>query len=196
MFQTFAIFFSGFTETLRHRTGTELAFCAAHEMFADRGIFFGLFTWDQDAAELAEFIRRTGEADAKIALVGHSWGGWKAIMLAGELANTVERRKVDQLVLADAVYRTSWQPEWLARRGVPLNPVSLLKFPRLVVSDNVGEVTWFRQFVDRRIQGHDLLAAAKTTRVNPPKVLDCEHGQVDEHPAFRSAVERAIFNAT
>jgi pimeloyl-ACP methyl ester carboxylesterase len=187
--------FSGFTETRRECCGTErLFFELRRREPIDTLIEFD--EWDADPEGIAHFVDRNAAIAPRIVVVGYSWGGDKAVELCAALGE--RHLPVRHLVLCDAVWRSGWQPAWMARRGIPLNPLSLTRLPKLKIPASVREVTWLRQTTDRRIRGHDVSAIdPQRTLVHPPVVLDGRsHGQMDESEEFVRACLAACADAS
>ncbi len=92
---------------------------------------------------------------------------------------------VRHAVLSDAVYRSRVLPTWL-----PANPLSLKHWPAIEVPDNVREVHWFHQAVDRPA-GHRIVAAdPKQTRVHPGTKLSVPHARMDDAAAYHGMAWR------
>jgi pimeloyl-ACP methyl ester carboxylesterase len=152
-------------------------------------------TWKQPWSDVAELVEewRANDRDPVVNIYGYSFGGCSAVLLAREL----KRRdlSVTHMLLADPVFR--WWNILGAWR-------SMMPFSRIVVPENVRQVTWFRQRnprfaftrdgapcgLERFAQpaGHDVIAADPTkTLVGTPQILACEHVYVDDHPAVHAA---------
>jgi thioesterase domain-containing protein len=120
-----------------------------------------------------------GDQPGKIVIAGYSWGGYSATVLARELAK--HGRKVDQMVLCDAVYRHNyWLGNWRA-----LCPLSKIKIPK-----NVKEVSWFKQQKNYP-RGHRIIAESDTTKINKPFELMFKHQRCDDSYLVHKEVFKA-----
>ena len=139
--------------------------------------------WTTDVWELAELIwrLRPPSGPVRIVLVGYSWGGYTAVMLARELG----RRgiEVDAMVLSDAVYRHRyWLGQWRA----------VVPWTEILVPPKVRQVYWLRQR-ETCPRGHDVVPVDRhLTTVHPAVWLDMGHRYADDAPEFhRLAMEVA-----
>jgi len=110
--------------------------------------------WDEDMGALASFMGRLSTPGVQVCLVTYSYGtGVGGLNLATALGRLPHPMPVRLWASADGVYRSRIFPTWL-----PLNPLSLVRGPRIEVPANVHEVLWTRQRVNRPA-GHELVAA-------------------------------------
>ena len=164
-----------------------------------------LRSWCQNWSDLAELVHRSQPSrfldnapPPEIFIIGYSWGGFSATLLAGELK---ERGiKVREMLLCDAVYRHSYKlGHWRAMAGNS----------KIVIPDNVQEVRWFRQqnkrirpFFKGRLNpywwiwpaGHDVVAEDRLkTLIHPPRILNqYEHTYIDDAFEFHNAAVRML----
>ena len=142
-------------------------------MYSDNSTRVELAHWNSDWRAHAECVNRmSDDHHAKIIIAGYSWGGYSSTLLAQELAK--HGRKVQQMVLCDAVYRHRyWLGNWRA-----MCPFSKIKIPA-----NGGEVTWFK--------GHRLVAESDTTKIHNPVELMYKHQKCDDSYLFHKEVFKA-----
>lgn len=158
---------SGFTQSLSHPSGAQSLWDALRRARRPRpcGQCDGdsapvlLFPWDADWAGLAELIWRFRPLDrpTRVFCYAYSWGGgWGFPNLARELRK--RGIEVSHAVLCDAVYRP---------RCRLLSAAALTPWPKILVPDNVREVTWYYQRGGLPA-GHEVVAEdPDQTLVNP-----------------------------
>jgi len=170
------ILISGFTQSVARPTGVEKLWLwmRKHEAPSCR---VSMLEWDSDWAGFAEHVLRTANSKVKeldVRCYAYSWGcGYGFLKLAAELRRRGMR--VSRAVLCDPVYH-SWKTPWRA-------VFSPFWTPKISVPDNVGEVWYFRQ-KQTKPAGHELIAAAPGTKINPPAWLECGHAYADDAPEF------------
>lgn len=137
-----------------------------------------LRNWNDNWRQFAELIWRMrpyhGKPDVRV--YAYSWGaGWGAMQLARQL----KRRGINVrvMVLSDPVYRSPW----LLLRWLSLGSLAFI-----VVPDNVQEVLWFRQKVNRP-KGHRLVAEdPDRTRIAESKWAEVAHQYMDDLDEFHA----------
>lgn len=143
------------------------------------------WVWNERWAERAEMLWLAEQElgrPLKIIVAGYSYGaGWGAMQLAKQLRK--RGMGVYWAVLSDPVYRCSWLiGRWLA----------MTVFGVIGVPDNVANVSWFRQRMNRP-QAHDLLPMdEQVTHIREPKELKRTHQYMDDAPEFHAEVERVV----
>ena len=150
-----------------------------HLMFSSFNTRVELAHWNSDWRAHAEFVdRMCADQHASIVIAGYSWGGYSSTLLARELGK--HGRKVQRLVLCDAVYRHKyWLGNWRA----------LCPFSRIKVPANVEEAIWFRQ-KQNFPRGHNLKPESDTTVIRAPQELDFRHEKMDESYRYHRDVFR------
>lgn len=145
-----------------------------HMLYSNYSTRVELAHWNSDWRAHAECINRMcADHHASVVIAGYSWGGYSSTLLARELAK--HGRKVQQMVLCDAVYRHKyWLGNWRA-----LCPFSKIKIPA-----NVEKVTWFRQ-KQNFPRGHNLKPESDTTIIRNPQELKDKHQQCDDSFLFQ-----------
>ena len=136
--------------------------------------------WNANWENVGNFLLRNVDKDSgyKILIAGYSWGGgWGATNLCKQLK--LRGLDVWHLVMCDAVYRSKWYSmSWR----------SLTRNPKIKISDNVKEVSWFFQTLNKPA-GHKLVATdSKKTIINNPVQLDVGHTYMDEQPEYQDKV--------
>jgi pimeloyl-ACP methyl ester carboxylesterase len=123
------------------------------------------YSWRQynQIPDIARKILREWNADTRLVLVGHSWGGWFVCQLAAQYPLFVSA-----MLLADAVNR----------------PPSASLF----VSCGVDRIYAWRQ-TSGVIRGSEI-AITRGTTWEVDETVDVPHHRVDEWPAFADAVVR------
>lgn len=176
----------GFLQTEGKPTGLSALWHQLHCGLSGPQTVVALKSWRNRWSDTAEWVYRMRNGlTPDIRIVGYSWGGWSAVLLAREL----QRRglPVHSMVLCDPVYRHWYKlGQWRA-----LWPWSTIEIP-----PNVGNVYWCRQQNPRfqpgrpggwfQPAGHDVRAESFRTKVHKPLVLDCEHVYCDDHPEFHN----------
>ena len=170
----------GFLQNRGDDNGMVSLWKSLHVMYSSYSTRVELAHWNSDWRAHAECINRmSDDQQAKVAVVGYSWGGYSATLLARELAK--HGRKVQQMVLCDAVYRHNyWLGNWRA-----MCPLSKIKIPA-----NVEEVTWFKQ-QQNYPRGHKLKPESDTTKINSPMELKYKHQKCDDSYVFHKEVFKA-----
>lgn len=177
----------GFTQSWQKETGQEKLWRALRDLVAQEVYRWGSgasgdvlllppATWDSDVEAVAGLIARNVEGP--VISIGYSWGGgWRAPRLARALQQ--HGRGIQHLILCDPVYRSPWLPTWL-----PINPLSLLRFPTITIPANVRRVSWFFQRVNKPA-GHEPVAQdPKLTLIEPGIELGCAHSEMDDAPEY------------
>jgi pimeloyl-ACP methyl ester carboxylesterase len=142
-----------------------------------------LRNWNDNWRQFAELIwrMRPQNQEPEVRVYAYSFGaGWGAMQLARQL----RRRgiKVRVMVLSDPVFRSPW---------LVLRWLSLVSYAFIVVPDNVLDVIWFRQKVNRPA-GHHLVARdPRRTRINQSTWAEVAHQYMDDLPEFHQACEEA-----
>ena len=170
----------GFLQDRGGDTGMVSLWKSLHMMYSDYSTRVELAHWNSDWRAHAECINRmSDDQHAKIIIAGYSWGGYSSTLLAQELSK--HGRKVQQMVLCDAVYRHRyWLGNWRA-----MCPWSKIKIPA-----NVDEVTWFRQ-KENYPRGHKLKPESDMTKINSPQELKYKHQRCDDSYLFHKEVFKA-----
>ncbi|KKN11269.1 hypothetical protein LCGC14_1028260 [marine sediment metagenome] len=136
-----------------------------------------LRAWNDRWSELAELIWRMRPADnhVSVKIVGYSFGGYSATLLAKELGK--RGIEVRAMVLSDPVYRHWHRLGWWRAMW----PWSEIKIP-----SNVREVWWFRQRQNLP-RGHELVAEKpRNTTIHEPRVLKRDHAWMDDAAEFKN----------
>lgn len=184
---------AGFLQNEGRPTGISALWHKLHFSLSDPQTRVELKSWRNNWSDVAEWCwRMRNGLLPEVRIVGYSWGGFSAVMLAREL----NRRgiPVTQMVLCDPVYRHWYKVgQWRA-----LCPWSKIEIP-----PNVAEVHWCRQtnppFKWGRSggwfqpAGHDLVAEVPNqtgiaipgqTLIHEPVILNCEHSYADDQNEF------------
>lgn len=185
--KTYIICIGGFTQGIGDRSGL---FRLWLKLLRLRGpnVSVDLWKWDTRWGDVAEQIFLASEdwENTRIVVAAFSYGGgWGFLRLARELG----RRGLDieTAVLSDAVYRTKhWLFKWLA----------FVDWPVIKVPDNVRQVFWFFQRMDRP-RGHKVVAVDEiATKIEPGVQLHASHVFCDDHASFHklaiSVAEKAV----
>ena len=175
----------GFLQNRGGDNGMVSLWKSLHMMYSNYSTRVELAHWNSDWRAHAECINRMcGDQQGKIVIAGYSWGGYSSTLLARELAK--HGRKVQQMVLCDAVYRHRyWLGNWRA-----MWPYSKIEIPA-----NVSEVTWFRQ-KQNYPRGHKLKPESDTTIIHRPLELKKNHAKCDDsylvHKEVFKSCQRAM----
>ncbi len=174
----------GFLQNRGDDNGMVSLWKSLHVMYSSYSTRVELAHWNSDWRAHAECINRMSDDQrAKVVIVGYSWGGYSATLLARELSK--HGRKVQQMVLCDAVYRHRyWLGNWRA-----MCPLSKIKIPA-----NVEEVTWFKQ-KQNYPRGHKLKPESDTTKIHSPQELKKTHQKMDESYLFHKEVFKSCLRA-
>ena len=170
----------GFLQNRGGDNGMVSLWKSLHMLYSNYATRVELAHWSSDWRAHAECINRmSDDREAEIVIAGYSWGGYSSTLLARELAK--HGRKVQQMVLCDAVYRHkytlgNWRAMW---------PYSKIEIPA-----NVREVTWFRQKRNYP-RGHKLVPESDTTIIHNPTELKYKHGKMDDSYLFHKEVFKA-----
>lgn len=182
--QHWRILIGGFLQHEGRPSGIGRLWRYVHSAMAAPGTVVDLKSWSDNWNHAAEWIYRLRNGTTPdIRIMGYSWGGMSATLLARALAE--HGLTVRHLVLCDAVYRHRYKlGQWRA----------LLPGSQIVVPANVLEVHWLRQLNPRfdwrrrgspiQPAGHDVVAESRRTCVHAPIILDCEHHDCDDTPEF------------
>lgn len=104
----------------------------------------------------------------RIVIIGYSYGGWTACILANELKK--RKWKVENLLLIDPVWRPiSWLP----------SPSSLWGNWTIDVPNNVNAVNEWHQKINKP-SGHKVITSSRTLHYEQTLML--KHGQIDDDP--------------
>lgn len=167
------VLFSGFTQSERKYNGIEDLSVAMRSM-ADCGkvwVHTPPFVWHKEESTVGAFLASIGAREVMI--VGYSWGGNKAVLLAEELRD--RGIKIPYLILCDPVKRPA--------------PVSYL-----------GKVTWIRKLIKFLLPENVIKATVfvqntkwpygfevdpvLTTHVETKHVDNVPHELMDSYPEF------------
>jgi pimeloyl-ACP methyl ester carboxylesterase len=137
-------------------------------------------SWRDSPASIAKRIwnRRPDDHPPRVVLIGFSYGGWTAILIARELESL--GLDVEVMLLIDAVWRPlAWLPSL----------TSLLRRWKIRVPENVRCVYSWRQQAGAPF-GHEVMCGALT--LHTAHTLTAPHQQIDDHPeVFAKALEVA-----
>lgn len=174
----------GFTESASRRTGMERLWSDLRELASRDVTVLMPWEWNDPMKALAEFIVRNSQGSGmpRVFAVAYSWGGGYAFPRFARACSQLGV-PVDVACLCDPVYRSGLLPWWL-----PLNPLALLRGPRIGIPDSVARVWWVRQDIGLP-RGHDLFPEdPEATDIAPAKVLQVPHTRIDDSPAWRALV--------
>lgn len=182
------ILISGFRQTKRHETGTELVWRRLRQ-FSEPTHCVVYASWRDDWKALAAHIQRCSTEQPIINIVAYSWGvGWGAVRLLNALESWGLR--VCYLASCDGVSRSPYLPAI-----IPLNPLSLLS-SRTIKVGNVAVVEWCRQR-ETRPYGHTIVArkgprrmSTVEPRILAPSVIELPHTEIDRHQWFIATAVR------
>lgn len=153
-----------------------------HSVHAAPDVRVEFRAWNDRAGPLAELVWRLRPDTNRPAVVicAYSWGGASAQNIADQLAR--RGLVVDQMVLADAVYRHGYcLGNWRA----------LVPWSQITIPHNVRRVAWFRQKTNRP-RGHDLTAADPTkTTIEAATLARVDHKYMDDLREFHVAAMAA-----
>ncbi len=179
---------TGFTESLRHPTGTEDLHRHILRPLASPSVqVLTPIPWDHDVAGLAHYLARAHITSA--AVVAYSWGAGFA---APRFAKTCRQLgiQIPLMLLCDPVYRPQWLPAWLG--PAPLAIRALLPgSATITIPPGVSEVHSVRQTLDLP-RAHPLRAASPSTTIHPPITLPFGHTVIDEAPAWKNLVRTQL----
>lgn len=172
----------GFRESADRRTGMERLWSLLRAHASPSCTVLSPWEWKDNMRSLAEFIVRNSNAKPRILVVAYSWGGGYAFPRFARCCDQLGVI-IETACLCDPVFRSRLLPPWL-----PMNPLSLLRGPRIVVPGSVETVYWVRQKLFPPC-GHDLVPAdPEATEVLQPKILNVPHTRIDDSPAWRELV--------
>jgi hypothetical protein len=177
----------GFRQTARYPTGLEQGpWADARGLASATCWILPPLPWDTDVEAIAALIARNTTHNATIVGRFYSWGcGWLFPRLARQMH--VHGRGFRHVALCDPVYRSAVLPSFL-----PLNPLSLLRSPRIEIPANVKEVEWTRQYVDLP-RAHDLVAEdPHVTTIHAAIECRVPHVRMDEHVLYRAMCARSL----
>jgi thioesterase domain-containing protein len=135
-----------------------------------------LRSWRDDAWQVAEHIWRM--RPRRIVLIGYSYGGYTATLVAREL--NARGVVVDALLLCDAVWRT---------RASIASPLSLFSRWTIDVPPNVRRLWSWRQ-MNNLPAGHQLKIAASTEIMHGEMVPNVRHQYMDDYHVFHAEALR------
>lgn len=168
------------------RTGIHRIQHAIHEQCSGPQTRVLLKSWRDCMADLADRIQlwRPESGMPRITIIGYSYGGYTATLLADQLGE--RGLAVENLLLIDPVWRP--RPSWAS-------PLSLYRGHTISVAPNVRHLWHWHQIARRACepQGHRLNVTNKTTwhtKLAPP--CSCNHVSIDDQPQIkRKALEVA-----
>jgi pimeloyl-ACP methyl ester carboxylesterase len=195
--QALIVFISGFTQSEKRFNGVFRQFRNAlvyRRQQRGEGARIEYRTWRYDWEAMAEYSQHMLDPGGVVYIVGYSWGGgWGARRYTQELAN--RGIEVPELLLCDAVYRSSVLPVW-----APANIRSVFNSgplaPKIEIPSNVRNVHWLRQR-ENKPQGHDVSPVnPQRTALTMPVLLKLPHSEMDESDEFAEMsfemVDRAL----
>ena len=170
------IIISGFTQTLRAETGSERLWLQLRKHSTPSRMVI-MREWRADWRGVAEHLSRVCTSTPVVRVYAYSWGGGGGFI---RLARELEKRGivVASVVLCDPVYRSPWLPDWL-----PVNPLSLTRFPKIRVPGNVAVVHWLYQRKSRP-RGHQPVSTNPATVVHEGIELHCTHVHADKQHQY------------
>lgn len=182
------LFGMGFTQRLGRRSGQIELWLKARRYSCPDHLMLTPFPWRADPAEAAGLLRQAcGRDDVKIHGYFYSWGaGWFFPRLAEAMAKRGLR--FHRVVLCDPVNRTRLLPHWL-----PINPTSMMAWPKIKLPSNVDECHVFRQRTNRPA-GHDVIPSEGSV-LHPPVELYVPHEDMEDELSYHDLVLRLIEEA-
>jgi len=173
------VLISGFQQTIARPNGV-VELWKKMRTYASPSTSVNIWTWDSKWQDVAALMRMVaGPAEQPLIFVyAYSWGaGWGFIELARELREY--GLQIHHAVLADPVYRSNLLPTWL-----PINALSLTRFPTISVPRNVREVSWTYQRKNRPWGHTPIPQVAQLTKVNAPIQRPGPHDAMDNDPEW------------
>ena len=171
------IIISGFTQSKAEPNGSEQLWLELrkHETPACR---VSMQMWNTNWEHFAEHVWRTKAPDLDVRVFAYSWGVGNGFLC---LAKELQKRAIGitHAVLCDGVYYNGWLP-WRAL-------FSPFVEPKIVVPENVGEVFWLFQRMNKP-QAHGVTAVGDTT-IHDPIELKCTHHYADESPEYHTLAQ-------
>lgn len=169
----------GFTENTQRASGIEMLCRAIRQFDGGEVAICDPWEWNEDSkANALWLMRNSSYLPTRILVVAYSWGaGWGFLNLARELQRLGQ--DIELAILCDPVFRS------------PINllaPLSLTRFPRIEVPENVERVVVFRQRKNLP-RAHDVVALGSKleTFIEPPITLEYIHQRIDNAPEFHRA---------
>jgi len=167
---------AGWQQNEGQTTGLEELQDRLHRRCSNRSTRVVLRAWNDSPSHIAEriFRRRPNDGQPAVVIIGYSYGGYSAVLLARQL----QRRgiEVETMLLCDAVWRPSrWCPSVL----------SLLPWWTLRVPGNVRRLYSWRQKTNKP-SGHAIALEDTSTLWSTRSVVGTTHRYMDENPEFVS----------
>ena len=179
MFSRFLVLASGFRTSRLDNSGMDRLF---QQLSSFSDLRVEIVNWDADPEEYSHYVHRHCTASCRIYGAGHSWGCGE-FLRRWSFEMESRGRVIDHLILADAIYRRSWAPNWWH-----LLPSSLWGNQRVRFSPVVQEISWFFQ---RR--GHPMGDKPTGAKVIHGGVeVAFPHEAVDDSLEFHEAVMNAL----
>ena len=132
----FIIVIPGFLQKRGTPNGMVALWRKLHHAYAGADTVVSLHLWNSNWRDVAEWIwrLRPDKGQPDIVLVGYSWGGYSAVLLARQLKKRGILVRV--MILSDPVYR---HPYWLGQWR------AFVRFAEIRLPSNVGLLKSFRQ---------------------------------------------------
>ena len=177
---------SGFRQNKAELNGMELLWLGLRGHSSPK-VCVQYYAWNEDWKAIAKFISRNSNDETRINVYAYSWGaGWGFVNLAKRLGQ--EGMYINNTVLCDPVSRSPYLPAWL-----PLNPLSLLSDRKLKLPDNIREIHWLRQKVNRPC-GHTPIC--EHAIIHDPVELKVPHSAMEDSPEFHMMVMDVVHKST
>ena len=182
LIKRWVVCWTGFGQGEHRMTGVEMLQDDLHVQCSCPHTRVILKSWHDSPSSIAARIKnRCGEdLDPAIVIIGYSWGGYSAVLMAREL-----RRRgltVDNLLLADAVWRSRFFIGY---------PLSLLDKFAIMIPSNVKQVHTWRQ-TSNTPRGAKIIIEdpSKTDWVTNEVLPHIDHQYVDDHRPFLLTAKR------
>lgn len=172
--------FAGHRNFPGERTGMEILYFMLRDLYGNHPTEIRLYEWRDDVRRIADQIAAWSCEEPHIIIIGYSWGGATAELLARELNKRTFA--VQQMFLCDAVSRSEWKLRYWR---------SLWGWGPLRISDNVLRLWTCRQTANYPRQSK-LIIDPKTIHTEAFVSKTTEHRWMDEHNAFQYAVAKAL----
>lgn len=174
------ILFAGHRNFPGERTGLEILYFALRELYGHFPTEIRLYEWRDNVRHIADQITAWSADNPEIHIVGYSWGGATADLLARELhKRTIS---VHRMYLCDAVSRSEWRIRYWR---------SLWGWGPLRISPNVQRLWSCRQTANYPRQSR-LIVDPATVHVEGFVSKTTEHRWMDEHHAFHYHVAKSL----
>lgn len=175
---------TGKHQTRATRTGMHELWFELRDM-SSAGTCVQVDSWNENWADMAEFLNAYTTDAPVIDLIGYSFGGDAACDFAGHLDRL--GLAVRNLYLVDAVYRNDFFPSY-----IPAEFTSLLPTSKLHIPGNVAQVEWWYQR-NALPMGHEpVKKPGSATKISPGTKLDRLHSQMDDVKEIHQAFLRAV----